>query len=147
MFAGCAQPASVPSPEPTPTPTPAEEAAPPTEEATPPPEEEEAAPPEVTPPEEESATPILTHGTNRWRLKATTFGEQEIETGSGYSGQVFAPAAFGSWARSGIIFSILSNSCLVAVATVQRICGLTLVYMKPFGCRISSWGITGSSQT
>ena len=35
----------------------------------------------------------------------------------------------------------------VPVATVQRICGLTLVYMEPFGCRISSWSITGSSQT
>lgn len=51
-----------------------------------PPEEE--PPPEVTPPEEESTMPILTDGTHRWRLKATTFGEQEIEEGIGYGGQV-----------------------------------------------------------
>ena len=68
------EPAS--APEVTPTPMP---------EALPP----EEAPPEVTPPEEESTTPILAHGTNRWRLKATTFGEQEIEKDSGYSGQVY----------------------------------------------------------
>ncbi len=86
MFAGCAQPAFVPSPEPTPTPTPAEEIAPPELALAPMPE---TFPPEEAPPEEESTSPILTDGTNRWRLKATTFGEQEIETGSGYSGHVY----------------------------------------------------------
>lgn len=60
---------------PTPTPTPAEE-------------EEEVTPPEE---EEESTSPILTDGTHRWRLQATTFGDKkfkalskEFETSEGW---------------------------------------------------------------
>ncbi len=59
--------------------------APPEEEVSPAEEEavteegEEVEPPEE---EEESTMPILTDGTHRWRLKATTFGEREVEFAS-----------------------------------------------------------------
>jgi len=75
---GC-RPAGPPEPPPE---SPPEEAPP---EVTPP---EEEAPPELTPPEEESTMSILTDGTHSWRLKETTFGEQEIETGMGYREEV-----------------------------------------------------------
>lgn len=89
VIIGCAKPAPAPVPAPTPEPSPTPAPAP-TPASTPPPEE--------APPEEESTMPILTDGTHSWRLKATTFVEQEVELIRGVlepvEGNVFLQADF-----------------------------------------------------